>query len=812
MLIALKLALRQFARTPAFTATAVLTLGICLGANLTIYSVVDAILLRSLPFPESGRLVSVFNGYPGAGAPRSGASIPNYFDRRGGAIRAFSSVSVYQGGSLIVGGEGSPARVEVGRVSPEFFATLGVPLAMGHMFSDDNLIYGTDEVAVLTDEFWRVHFGADPNVVGRKFLNDELSVTVIGVLPKGYQFLSSRAQFYRPLSHDKDDRLPKNRHSNNMQMVARLAPGVTLAQAQAQMDAFNEQLLKGDPIAPLVRNAGFHTTVKFLQEDFVRDARPTLVLLQAGALLLLVIGGVNLVDLLLIRATGRTREVAVRQALGAGRRHVVMNVIAETTLLAAAGGLLGLLLGGFGVDLIRVLGADQLPLGSLVSLDGRVVVASAAAVIGVGLMLAGPIVWFHLRSDIGAGLQADSRSGTSSRGANRLRKGFIVAQVALAFVLLSAAGLLGLSLKRVLETPVGFQADSILTGNISLPWKGYKDEASHVAFVERLLPAVRALPGVMQAAVSTGLPFNGLTNDSIVVVEGYKLQPGESLRTHIQSEVAGDYWQAMRIPLLRGRLLDDSDVQAKRRVCVVDEDFAKRYWPGADPLGRRIAPNDIEVTKDNAVTIVGVVASVKQADITESAGHGAVYLPFSFRSLNFLTLAVRSGVPAGVMAPMLRKAVLQLDPNLPIDDLRPMQERIDASLVARRSPAILAGIFAAVALLLAAVGTYGVLSYAVAQRRREIGVRMAIGAQPAQIQGQFLASGLGLTLAGTALGILGAWATGHAMQAVLFGVPALHWGTIVATVAVLGSVAVVACVLPARRAARVDPMVALREE
>jgi predicted permease len=773
---------------------------------------VDAILVRSLPFPQPDRLVSVFNSYPGAGAPRSAASIPNYYDRRGGAIKAFSSVSACQGGSVIVGGDGSPSRVETERVTPEFFATLGVALAKGRMFSDDNLLYGADEVAVLTDEFWRAHFDADPNVVGRKFLNDGLSITVIGVLPKGFQFLSSRALFYRPLSHSKEDREAKNRHSNNMQMVARLAPGITLAQAQAQMDTFNALQLKDDPIAPLVKNAGYHTTVKFLQEDFVRDAKPTLVLLQAGALLLLVIGGVNLVDLLLIRATGRVKEVAVRQALGAGRRHVALNVVAETTLLAVAGGLCGLLLGAFGVDLIRALGANQLPLGAQVSLDARVAVASAVAVMAVSLMLAGPIIWFHLHSDIGRGLQADSRGGIASRGANRLRQGFIVAQVALAFVLLSAAGLLGVSLKRVLETPTGFRTENVLTGNISLPWKNYKDEAAHVAFVQRLLPAIRALPGVLQAAVSSGLPFNGSVNDSVVVVEGYKLRPGESLRTHVQSDVTGDYWPAMRIPLLRGRLLDDSDIQAKRRVCVVDEDFAERYWPGADPLGRRIAPSDIEVTKENAVTVVGVVASVKQADVTEGAGHGAVYLPFSFRSPNFFTLAVRSNLPPGVLAPMLRKAVLQIDPGLPIDDMKPMQERVDASLVARRSPAILAAIFAAVALLLAAVGTYGVLSYAVAQRRREIGVRMAIGAQPAQIHGQFLASGLKLTLAGTALGILGAWVTGHAMQAVLFGVPALHWGTVAATVAVMGSVAVVACLLPARRAAKVDPMVALREE
>jgi predicted permease len=811
MLIALRLAFRQLVKAPGFTITALVTLAICLAANLVIFAVVDAVLVRSVQFHGADRLVSVFNSYPGAGVDRAGASIPNYFDRRA-SVKAFSSVSVFQDSNVIIGDKGAPHRVAIARVSPEFFATLDVPFAMGRTFTDAQLAYGADEVAVLTDGFWRDYFGADPKVLGRTFANDGLTITVIGVLPRDFHFLSSQAQFFRPLSHDLEDRQPKARHNNNMSMVARLAPGVTVAEAQAQMNAFNALQAKDDPLAQIVKGAGYHTLVKDLREDFVRDTKPTLVLLQAGSLLLLVIGAVNLVNLLLIRATSRTKELAVRQALGAGRIHIVRDILVETLLLGLGGGVLGLALGAFGIDLLRAFGTDRLPLGATIAVDGRVAAASLAAAVVVSLLLAAPIVWFHLHTRLTPGLQADSRGGTASRAVQRLRQAFIVAQVALAFVLLASAGLLGVSLRHVLATPAGFVPDNVLTGRISLPWKSYKDEASKLAFVERLLPAVRALPGVNQASISTGLPFSGPGSDSVVTVEGYTPKPGETLRAHYISEVAGDYWPLMRIPLLQGRLLNDDDVSAKHQVCIVDRAFADYYWPGVDPLGRRIVPFDVTITKEKATTVVGVVASVKQNDLTENTGHGAVYLPYSQGSWGSFTLAVNTALPTAIAAPMLQKAIQQLDPELPIDDLRPMQSRIDDSLVARRAPAMLAAIFAAVALLLAGIGTYGVLSYAVAQRRREIGVRMAIGAQAAQIRNQFLKAGLRLAVAGTLLGIAGAWIAGHAMQAILFGVPSIHPATLAAAIVVIGSVAVLACLVPASRASRVNPIDALREE
>jgi len=803
-------AVRQLRRTPSFTFTAIATLAMCLGANFAIFAVVDAILVRPLPFPQSDRLVAVFNAYPGAGVERSDASLPNYYDRRD-AIKAFSSVSVFQNRGVIVGAAGSPDRVEILQVSPEFLRTLGVPLALGRTFTDQELTYQTDQVAILTDSFWRSYFAADPDVIGKTFLNDGLTITVVGVLPPDFRFLSSRAKFFRPSSHAPEDRQPNRRHSNNYTMIARLAPGATLADAQAQVDAFNLRQTADDPLAALVKSAGFHTTVSPLHADFVRSIRPMLLLLQCGVLFLLLIGGVNLANLLLIRASARTKELAVRQALGAGRRHIAVEVLAETVLLALGGGLLGLLVGWLGVGFFQALGANQLPLGATIAFDLPVAGVSLAGAVVVGVVLAAPIVWFNLHAKLAPILQAETRGGTTSRAAQRLRHTFIVAQIALAFVLLSGAGLLGLSLQRLLATSAGFTPANILTGRIALPWKNYKDDAARHAFIERLLPAIRALPGVTHVAIDTNLPFAGNNNDSAITVEGFNPRPGETIRAHYIAAVTPDYWPMLNIPLIRGRLIEHADVARQQKVCVVDQAFADRYWPGGDPIGHRIA-QDVKVDDQNAATIVGVVANIKQNELTETSGHGSVYFTYNNSYSGYFSLLVRSTMPPAGLGPMLRKAVLTLDPELPIDDLKPMQERIDDSLLARRSPAVLAGIFAAAALLLAAVGTYGVLAYAVGQRRREIGVRMALGALPQQIMAQFVSLGARLCAAGLVLGILGAWLAGRAMQSLLFDVGSVHAGIMATAAGIMLAVVACAVFLPAQRAARVHPADALRSD
>ncbi len=806
----LRQSLRRLAHERGFTATVLLTLGLCIAANVAIFAVVDAILVRSLPFPHAEQLVTAINAYPGAGVERAGASLPNYYDRRE-AIKAFASTAIIQGGSAIIGDAGAPNRVDRDRVSPEFFATLGVPLAMGRTFNDDEMFYKGSAVAILTDAFWRTKFNADANVLGRTFQVDSLPVTVIGVLPPGFRYLSSRAQFFIPAASNAEDRELKQRHSNNFQLIARLAPGATLATAQAQIDAFNLKQIADDPYASLLKGAGYHTTVSFLHADHVRDVKPILLLLQAGVLSLLLIGGVNLVNLLLIRASGRARDLAVRQALGASRRHITREVMLETVLLALGGGLLGLAGGAAAIRLLSVLGTDSLPLGATIVFDARVAAVAMGVSLVVGVALALPIIWFNLRTKLAPVLQAETRGGTVSRAAHRVRHGFIIAQVALAFMLLAGAGLLGVSLKRVLAVQPGFQSSQVLTGQISLPWKNYPETPPRLAFVERLLTELKTLPGVESVGITSGLPFSGNANNNAIAIEGVELAPGDSIRAHYTSGVAGDYWQSLSIPLREGRFLEAADNHREQKVCVVDEDFAKRYWPKGSALGHRIASSPT-FSEERATTIVGVVGSVKQNDLSEKAGQGTVYFTYKEYSSSGISVVLRTKMVPEALGNSLKTVVLKIDPQLPVDDLKSMQVRIDDSLVARRSPAILAGIFAGVALLLAAIGTYGVLAYAVNQRRREIGVRMALGALPQQVLAQFIGLGARLLAAGLIIGMGGAWLVGRAMQSVLFGVGAIHPGVFAVTGGVMMIVVLLAVYLPLRRAAQVSPIEALRDE
>jgi putative ABC transport system permease protein len=805
-------AARLLRKTPGFTATALLTLAVCFGANLTIFAVIDSVLLRPLPFPEPARLVTIFNTYPKAGVDRDGSSLTNYYERRG-RIPAFASLSIYSYGTEIIGEPGSTERAPTMRVSPDFFSTLALGPAIGRPFTDDETTSDTDHVAILSDTFWRQQYNADPNVLGKQIRVNSVPRTVIGVLPPGFRFLSSDARLFLPLASRPEDRVPARRHAggNVIQMIARLAPGATLEQAQSQLDAQNAALEVDDPQAKMIADAGFRSLVVPLHADHVAAIRPTLLLLEAGVLVLLLIGAVNLVNLLLIRANGRVKELGVRLALGAGRRYIVSETLVETTLLTLVGGLLGLAVGYGGIHLLRVLGADRLPLGGRIAFDARLALASFVAAIVLGIVLAAPIAWFNLRRHLGNALQSESRGGTSSRGAQILRHGFIVSQIALAFMLLAGAGLLGLSLQRVMAVSPGFQSDHVLTGQILLPWANYPN-AARLTFVESLLDKTGRMPGVLSAGVVDNVPFSGKTGKSAATVRGYIVRPGESARGHYSYGVSGDYFRAMGFSLRAGRFLTAGDSLRSERVCVVDEDFARHYWPSTSAIGQQLWDGSEEGKNTEAFTVVGVVGGVKQAGLTEDEAQGAVYYPYAFRIGDSFFVAVRTSLPPDSLGLALQKAVRQIDPNIPISDLQSMDTRITDSLAARRSPALLSGLFSGIALLLTAIGTYGVLSYAVAQRRREIGVRMALGAQPRQIRIQFLSLSLRLLTAGTLLGLLGAWQAGRAMNTVLFHVQPLNLPILASAACVMGVVCFAACLLPSQRAARVSPMEALTED
>ncbi|PYQ67146.1 MAG: hypothetical protein DMF53_02235, partial [Acidobacteria bacterium] len=548
----------------------------------------------------------------------------------------------------------------------------------------------------------------------------------------------------------------------------------------------------------------------------VAAVRPTLLLIQAGALFLLLIGAVNLVNLLLIRASGRVKELAVRQAIGASRRHVVSGALVESTLLALIGGLLGLAAGAGGIRLLALLGVDRLPLGSHVVFDARLALIALAGSLAVGIALGLPVAWLSLRTTAAntaaPGLQAESRGTTAGRAAQRLRHAFIVAQIALAFVLLAGAGLLGLSLQKVMTVSPGFRPEHVLSGQLILPVRSYPGRQALLAVTERLTAELGRQPGVQAVGFATNVPLSGISNKSAATVQGHRPQPGEPPHGFYSYSVGGDYFSALGLTLREGRFLTAADSRRAERVCVIDEDFARRYWPRGGALGQRIFEGAAEGDAAEAYTVVGVVGPVKQAGLVGDEAQGAIYYPFGHRLDYSIYLVVRASLPTESLAPALGKAVRRIDPELPVNDLRTMETRIADSLVARRSPALLAVLFSGIAMLLTAVGTYGVLSYAVTQRRREIGLRMALGARPEQVRGQFLSLALRLLAAGTALGVLGAWLTGRAMQSLLFQVPPLHVATLAVTAGLLGAVSLIACLLPSHRAARVSPMVVLSEE
>jgi predicted permease len=829
----IRVGLRLLWKDKAFTLTAALTLALCIGANTALFSVVHNVLLRPLPVPESERIVLMGNAYPGAGgeaAVGGSSSVPDYYDRLR-ETDVFEEQAVYNGANQSIDQGGTPIRVRVSRVTPSFFRLLRVGPALGRTFGEEDGEVGNDKKVVLSYALWQSQFGGDPSAVGKELRIDSQPLTVIGIMPKGFYFLNPNVMLWRPIAFTAQQKSDEQRHSNNFQNIGRLKPGATVQRAQQQIDALNTRNLEKFPaLKQLLINAGFHTTVVPLQETVVRDVKPTLYLMWGGALFVLLIGCVNVANLSLVRSRARLKELATRLALGAGRARVARQLIVESVILTLVAAAAGLVIGYGALRLLGTLSIQELPRGGEIRLDGVVVAYTVGMAAAIGFVIGLIPVASVLPARLTLVLREEGRSGTSGRGARTLRRALVVAQVAFAFVLLVGAGLLFASFRQILAVQPGFNADGVLTASVSLPRARYKDDQALVGFTHEALARLRALPGVSGVGATDTIPFGGNNSDSVIFAEGYQMKPGESPISPAAVDITPGYFEAMGVKLVRGRFFDERDrfIEAKTTSVggrpngaysvIVDETLAKRFWPGQDPVGRRMyKPNDIKdltaITERTVFyTVVGVIADIKLHDLTEAKKSvGAYFFPMDQDTSTSMTFAMRTAVDPLSLTSAVRNALGGLDRELPVFDTQTMDQRMEKSLVSRRSPVVLSHVFGGVALLLSAIGIYGVLAYLVTQRRREIGIRIALGSSARSIFELVLREGLLLIIGGFVLGAVGALALRKSLESQLFGVSASDPLVLAAVTGLLAAVAVVACALPARRATRIDPIIALAE-
>ena len=800
-----------------FASTAVATLAICIAANTAIFSVIDAVILKPLPLPEPERLLLLYNSYPNVGVKRAENGVPDFYDRRR-AVTALEDVALYVNQGLNVGDGASVQRLEGMGVTPSLFRLLRAQPVLGRIFTEEEGEIGGERKVMLSYSLWQELYGGDRSVIGKELRIYGNLYAIVGVMPEGFLFLDPGIRLWRPLAFTAEQK--QEYHSNSWEMIGRLKPGASMEQAQAQVDALNRANLDLVPqLKPLLVNAGFHTEVHRLQDEVVKDVKGTLYLLWGGALFVLLIGAVNIANLVLARSSVRMKEMATRFALGAGRARVARQMVTESLLLTFCSALIGLLLGWWGTRIFSVLGLNEIPRGSEIAMGGAVVVYILALtiVVGTGIGLI-PVVHLH-RADLNLLFRSEGRTGTSGQGARLLRNALVVTQIAFALLLLVGAGLLLASFRQVLAVKPGFVAGNVLTGSVALPSIQYKGDQELRAFMDRALEKIRALPGVVASGATDSIPFGHHSSDSLIMAEGYQMKPGESVVSPNQIVVTPGYFEAMRVPLIEGRLFDSRDSADSQKVIIVDERLARKFWPGVSPIGRRMwrpgGPDDLIQPGANTrwYTVVGVVGSVKlRALVDPDERVGAYFFPYQQDPRSSPTFVLRTAGEPSALVSALRKAIVEVDPGLPLHDVRTMQERIDESLIARKSPMLLAIAFGLVALFLAGVGIYGVLAYTVAQRTREIGIRMALGSTTERIFRLIAREGFMLLGIGFALGLAGTLALARYVESLLFGVRPVDPYVLAGVAGILALAAAIACVLPARRAARVDPVVALRQE
>jgi predicted permease len=744
--------------------------------------------------------------------------VPDYFDRLRD-IKALAVQAMFRRSGVTLGAEGGAERLTAVIATPSFYRMVQVAPVAGTLFTEQDGDEGATRRVLLGHAIWQQRYASDPAVVGREIrLNGNVHV-VAGVLPKDFTFLWSDVDVWLPTQFTAVEKSDERRHSNNHQYIGRLAPGASLEHVTQQLDALQAANDERFPnFKQILKDAGFKTVAVNLQQDTVRELRPVLYLLWGGVLLVLLIGCVNIANLVMVRSSARHRELATRHAIGATMARLGRQLLSETILLAVVGGGLGVLLGWWALSAVPLLGLDEIPRGHEIRLDLVSVAVALGLTLVVGLLIGLVPVARLTRMNINATLREEGRGGTVSRSTNLLRRGLATAQIALACVLLVGAGLLAASFQKVLKIDPGFAPDGVITASVNLPAARYADDPALVAVSARILEAARSIAGVDHAGVTSTIPMSGDYSSSVIFAEGYVMKPGESLISPAQTVVSDGYFEAMQTTLVKGRFFAPGDTADAPKVAIIDERLAAKFWPGQDPIGRRLySPDSINdltaiTPKTQFFNVVGVVKEVQILGLaTGIEPVGAYYFPYSQSPDRGPFIAMRTSVAPESVVNTLRAKIAAIDPELPLYGVQTMVERMDESLISRRVPMLLAMAFAGVALFLSAIGVYGVLSYQVAQRRREIGIRMALGSTTREVFGLVLRDGLKIAAAGLVAGLAGTSFVSEAMKSQLYDVAPMDPLVLMAVALVLTGVSLVATLIPARRASRVNPLTALTD-
>lgn len=805
----LRYAVRQLVHSPAFTIVMLLTLALSIGANSAIFSVIDGVLLKTLPYPRADRLVRIF---------LSNSSYPKFplnpFDFRDYRARnhSFESMAVFTRGDVQISGSGEPARLNGFGITSGYFHVLGLQPELGREFDRKSEIPGNGLQAIVSDRLWRTRFNADPAIIGRKVTLNMQPFTIVGVMPKGTEHPGNEyhavaygesVDVWWPFSFEGD---PNRRGSHYVEGIARLRDNVTVEQARAEINAIMTQLGREHPN----NDVGWTVLVIPLYTEIVGGSRQMLLVLLGAVGMVLLIACANAANLLLARASARQRELAVRLAMGAPRARVMRQLLTESLLLSIVGGALGLLLAIAGVEVLVSLLPADFPRAHDIHVSGPVFMFTFVVSLITGVLFGMAPAWQAARTDPKEGLQKGSRSTTASGAPSRLRSALVISEVSLACVLLIGAGLMMRSLLNELHLDPGFQQEHVLTASISLPHEQYKTGVAVGKFYQELAADLSALPGVESAGAGSDLPWTGWDeNASGMTVEGKKPTPGNEFHARYHMATPG-YFSALGVPLLGGRSFNDGDTATSRQVIIVNRAMADRFWPGENAIGKRMTFEDNPKEKD-WMTVVGEVGDIKDQPNSPRAEPG-FWWPELQASNSDMSVVLRSTTNPELLADALRNEVKRLNPQLAVADVQVMDRIVNASVATPRFAFVLVGMLAGLAILLAAIGTYGVISYSVSQRTAEFGLRMALGAQQQDVLRLVLVQAAKLTLEGTVLGVVASLALARVLKSLIFNVSPTDPSTYLAVGLLVIAVALIACYIPARRATHADPMNALRAE